>query len=157
MNLNRRELLQRSGAGFTALAGARVGLGDLLQAPAMITRRIPSSGKIIPVIGLGTWQTFDVGASDNARVAGANPHDVRAVRRQSDRLFPDVWIVRGGGGRSLGEDGPEPATPQIVDQVDPLLPEPLLPEPLLPECSAGDLVLAIRKQSATASNAAARA
>ncbi|MEW5918046.1 MAG: aldo/keto reductase, partial [Gemmatimonadota bacterium] len=67
MNLNRRDLLRRFGAGFTALAGARAGLGDLMQAPSMITRRIPSSGKIIPVVGLGTWQTFDVGTSDAAR------------------------------------------------------------------------------------------
>ena len=27
----------------------------------MHTRLIPSSGEQIPVIGLGTWQTFDVG------------------------------------------------------------------------------------------------
>jgi diketogulonate reductase-like aldo/keto reductase len=27
----------------------------------MLTRQIPSSGEAIPVIGLGTWQTFDVG------------------------------------------------------------------------------------------------
>ena len=26
----------------------------------MITRIIPSSGQTLPVIGLGTWQTFDV-------------------------------------------------------------------------------------------------
>jgi diketogulonate reductase-like aldo/keto reductase len=29
----------------------------------MLTRTIPSSGEILPVIGLGTWQTFDVGSS----------------------------------------------------------------------------------------------
>lgn len=33
----------------------------------ILTRAIPSSGKVIPVIGLGTWQTFDVGASASAR------------------------------------------------------------------------------------------
>jgi diketogulonate reductase-like aldo/keto reductase len=33
----------------------------------MLTRRIPSSGKVIPVIGLGTWQTFDVGRSPAER------------------------------------------------------------------------------------------
>jgi len=31
------------------------------------TRAIPSSGETIPVIGLGTWQTFDAGASAAAR------------------------------------------------------------------------------------------
>jgi diketogulonate reductase-like aldo/keto reductase len=29
----------------------------------MLTRTIPSSGEALPVIGLGTWQTFDVAAS----------------------------------------------------------------------------------------------
>jgi len=33
----------------------------------MLTRAIPSSGKVVPVIGLGTWQTFDVGTSAAAR------------------------------------------------------------------------------------------
>jgi len=33
----------------------------------MLTRPIPSSGEALPVIGLGTWQTFDVGASAAAR------------------------------------------------------------------------------------------
>ena len=28
---------------------------------ALLTRRIPSSGEQIPVVGLGTWRTFDVG------------------------------------------------------------------------------------------------
>jgi diketogulonate reductase-like aldo/keto reductase len=37
------------------------------QPAAILTRRIPSSGKVIPVIGLGTWQTFDVGADAAAR------------------------------------------------------------------------------------------
>ena len=27
----------------------------------MLTRPIPASGEALPVIGLGTWQTFDVG------------------------------------------------------------------------------------------------
>ena len=33
----------------------------------MIGRRIPSSGEAMPVIGLGTWQVFDVGPGDPAR------------------------------------------------------------------------------------------
>src|SRR4030095_17018998 len=32
-------------------------------APAPLERPIPSSSEKIPVIGLGTWRTFDVGAS----------------------------------------------------------------------------------------------
>jgi diketogulonate reductase-like aldo/keto reductase len=33
----------------------------------MITRPIPRTGEALPVIGLGTWQTFDVGAEVKAR------------------------------------------------------------------------------------------
>lgn len=33
----------------------------------LITRPIPSSGERLPVIGLGTWQTFDVGRDERAR------------------------------------------------------------------------------------------
>jgi diketogulonate reductase-like aldo/keto reductase len=33
------------------------------KAAAMTTKKIPSSGELLPVIGLGTWQTFDVGAA----------------------------------------------------------------------------------------------
>ena len=31
------------------------------QSRAMLTRRIPSTGESLPLIGLGTWQVFDVG------------------------------------------------------------------------------------------------
>jgi aryl-alcohol dehydrogenase-like predicted oxidoreductase len=33
----------------------------------MMTRPIPSSGERLPVIGLGTWQTFDVGTGRSDR------------------------------------------------------------------------------------------
>jgi diketogulonate reductase-like aldo/keto reductase len=59
---------------FVELAGALaaaplLGMNEILQA---ITRQIPSSGERIPVIGMGTWQTFDVGrsSSDRARLRG---------------------------------------------------------------------------------------
>ncbi|WP_253910697.1 aldo/keto reductase, partial [Pyxidicoccus fallax] len=34
---------------------------------SMLTRPIPSTGEALPVIGLGTWQTFDVGTSKAER------------------------------------------------------------------------------------------
>jgi aryl-alcohol dehydrogenase-like predicted oxidoreductase len=37
--------------------------------PAMISRPIPRTGERLPVIGLGTWQTFDVGALPEEQVA----------------------------------------------------------------------------------------
>lgn len=33
----------------------------------MLTRPIPSTGEALPVVGLGTWQTFDVGADPAGR------------------------------------------------------------------------------------------
>jgi len=47
-------------AAATGPAGAGV-------APAPLERPIPSSGEKIPAVGLGTWRTFDVGASATAR------------------------------------------------------------------------------------------
>ena len=34
---------------------------------AILTRRIPATGETLPVVGLGTWQTFDVGPSPAER------------------------------------------------------------------------------------------
>ena len=39
-----------------------------MAAEEMITRPIPSSGEAMPVIGLGTWQAFDVGNNAAARM-----------------------------------------------------------------------------------------
>ena len=39
------------------------------ESAAMLTRPIPSSGEKLPVIGLGTWQTFDVGPAQSAPLA----------------------------------------------------------------------------------------
>jgi diketogulonate reductase-like aldo/keto reductase len=51
----------------------------------MITRPIPSSGEAMPVVGLGTWQAFDVGSGDPAR------QNLRAV----------VQALIDGGGRMI--------------------------------------------------------
>jgi diketogulonate reductase-like aldo/keto reductase len=41
------------------MAGAAAGTG----ASSILQRPIPSSGEMIPAVGLGTWRTFDVGAA----------------------------------------------------------------------------------------------
>jgi diketogulonate reductase-like aldo/keto reductase len=57
MSLTRATFLQ---LGAAVLAGGRAAA----QAGARMQRRkIPSSGEALPVIGCGTWQTFDVGSS----------------------------------------------------------------------------------------------
>ena len=53
-----------------ALLGALAGLAVTRAATGaerMQTRPIPASGEALPVIGLGTWQTFDVGGNGAAR------------------------------------------------------------------------------------------
>jgi len=58
----RREFL------FAALsAGAYALTGGSALADAAIKKPIPKTGELLPVIGLGTWQTFDVGAGKAAR------------------------------------------------------------------------------------------
>jgi len=59
MDPRRREILG-------ALAGLALARGAG-AAERMHTRTIPASGEDLPVIGLGTWQTFDVGADAAAR------------------------------------------------------------------------------------------
>ena len=49
-----------------ALAGLAV-MGKASGQEGMAARAIPSSGEMLPVIGIGTWQTFDVGADKAAR------------------------------------------------------------------------------------------
>ena len=42
---------------------------SLAQMPAMLKRPIPRSGEMLPVVGVGTWQTFDVGPPAPERAA----------------------------------------------------------------------------------------
>ncbi len=66
---NRREALRLIGAGVAGLIGGP-SVGAWAAPPASLdirTRRIPSSGEAVPVIGLGTWQTFDVGRDPAGR------------------------------------------------------------------------------------------
>ncbi len=62
--MNRRDYLKISAA---------LGIGyftpslALLQSQAIMKRPIPSSGEMLPIVGVGTWKTFDVGASASER------------------------------------------------------------------------------------------
>lgn len=67
--MSRRDALRTIGLGIAGLAAAPGGRAARkpVTATPIVTRRIPSSGETIPVIGLGTWQTFDVGPSPAER------------------------------------------------------------------------------------------
>jgi diketogulonate reductase-like aldo/keto reductase len=64
-DLSRRDTLRVFGA---TAAGALLGATRAGASPEPMLRAIPSSGERIPVIGLGTWSTFDVGSSAAARM-----------------------------------------------------------------------------------------
>ena len=57
---------------FLALAGAATlaagrGVAQTLPEAIMHRRKIPSNGELLPVVGCGTWRTFDVGAGPQDR------------------------------------------------------------------------------------------
>ena len=58
-NISRREAVKITGAGLGVMLFAPSLLA--FQNEQMMTRKIPSSGELLPIVGLGTWQTFDVG------------------------------------------------------------------------------------------------
>jgi diketogulonate reductase-like aldo/keto reductase len=49
------------------MAAAAAGSSPARAASSILTRPIPSSGEAIPVVGLGTWRTFDVGPAPAER------------------------------------------------------------------------------------------
>src|SRR5258707_10258292 len=54
---------------FLGLAGAALAARRAMAQPRsrMHQRKIPSSGEMLPVVGCGTWRTFDVGAKPEER------------------------------------------------------------------------------------------
>jgi aryl-alcohol dehydrogenase-like predicted oxidoreductase len=77
--LSRRDLLQ-----LALVAGALALTGGVGMAAPLLKRTIPRTGETLPVIGLGTWQTFDVPAQESA---GA---PLKAVLREFARLAGSV-------------------------------------------------------------------
>ena len=72
----------------------------------MLTRPIPSTGEAMPVIGLGTWRAFDVGADERARQPLREVLQLLARGRRADhRQLADVRPGRGGHRRSAGRAG----------------------------------------------------
>lgn len=58
MHLSRRTFVK--GAAMSGIAAALPELGSA-ESSALLTRAIPSSGEMLPAVGLGTWITFNVG------------------------------------------------------------------------------------------------
>lgn len=62
---------RRKSLGYLAAMGASpwlTPLHSMVAAQALVMKRkIPSSGEMLPIVGVGTWQTFDVGTSPSER------------------------------------------------------------------------------------------
>lgn len=82
--LSRRDFLKTAATSAVALGIspwkllAQAENGDEPSFPEMNTRTIPSSGEDLPVVGLGTWQQFDV---------DTQPHLLRPLKKVLNRLF----------------------------------------------------------------------
>jgi aryl-alcohol dehydrogenase-like predicted oxidoreductase len=94
----RRRLLKTAAVGAALAIMSR---SISAQAPVMLKRPIPSSGEALPVVGVGTWQTFDVGADTPERAelkdvlrllveAGGSVVDSSPMYGRSERVTGDL-------------------------------------------------------------------
>ncbi len=78
----------------------------------MLTRPIPSSGEALPVVGLGTWQTFDVGSGQKERApltavlrtlfeAGGSVIDSSPMYGASEAVVGDLLAAIAGHDRAF--------------------------------------------------------
>jgi diketogulonate reductase-like aldo/keto reductase len=94
-----------TGAAATIL-GSRI---DAARADTIITRPIPSTGEILPAVGLGSWITFNVGYDEAARAACAevirNFFDGGGRLIDSSPMYGSSQGVIGYGLNKLGKPG----------------------------------------------------
>jgi diketogulonate reductase-like aldo/keto reductase len=95
-NWNRREIIAAGAA-----AGILPGLSLAAPSAKMLTKPIPASGEALPVIGLGTYEVFDVSSSpdeiatrkkivDRLTDAGGNLLDTSPMYNRSEKVIGDV-------------------------------------------------------------------
>ena len=97
-DLNRRQILSLLGA-----TGASLTLPQSLSAAPtpLLTKPIPSSGERLPVVGMGTWITFNVG--NDVALRNQRVKVLRAFFKNGGAMIdssPYVWFV-GRSGRLL--------------------------------------------------------
>lgn len=76
--LSRRHALQLMG--YAGLAAISQPVSPIFTNQSMLKRPIPSSGEMLPAVGLGTWLQFDVGRSASERQALLN-----VLKRMADK------------------------------------------------------------------------
>ena len=90
MDSRRRAILGALGGAFLPAARAQ-------DRKRLHVKKIPSSGETLPVIGVGTWQTFDVGADAAAR------QDLREVLKLLEGNVVDSSPMYGSSESVAGE------------------------------------------------------
>ena len=65
-NLKRREMIQLLGLGMASTCFIPKSWAETIT--SIMKRKIPGTGELLPVVGLGTWQTFDVGQDPEIRM-----------------------------------------------------------------------------------------
>jgi len=80
-----------------ALIAAGAAIRPALSQNRIMTKQIPSTREPLPVIGVGTWQTFDVGADGAARA------QLREVLRLLDRNVVDSSPMYGSSESVAGD------------------------------------------------------
>jgi aryl-alcohol dehydrogenase-like predicted oxidoreductase len=99
--VSRRKLLR-----LALSTGAFTLTGGLAMGASLIRRPIPSTGELLPAIGLGTWQTFDVGTGASERAAlrdvlrefarqGGSVIDSSPMYGESERVVGDLAAESG--------------------------------------------------------------
>jgi diketogulonate reductase-like aldo/keto reductase len=63
----RRRFVAQSAATLAFATSPVLSIAQTASALSIMTRKIPSSGEMVPVIGLGSWVTFNVGNDPKAR------------------------------------------------------------------------------------------
>lgn len=109
--LTRADVLRGAGVAFAA---AMMGERAMAQGASerMQTRPIPSSGAPLPVVGCGTWQTFDIGASPAERAqraevlrtlfaAGGSVIDSSPMYGRSEGVVGDLLAESGDRARAF--------------------------------------------------------
>src|SRR5207237_8280513 len=95
---DRRLFLQAPGAALIAR--------PVLAHPSKpMTRKIPSSAEELPAIGLGTWQTFDVGSDNAARAELAQVLKIFAAGGKLIDSSPMYGSSESVAGELIGEFG----------------------------------------------------
>ena len=90
MDSRRRAILGALGGAFLPALHAQDG-------KRLHMKKSPSSGEMLPIIGVGTWQTFDVGSNSAER------NDLREVLKQLDGNVVDSSPMYGSSESVAGE------------------------------------------------------